>query len=632
MCGIVGFSKYSQDAGEILREMLKPIQHRGPDATNTHIASNIALGHQRLIVIEPEGGEQPRVDTETNNALVFNGEIYGYKKHIEELNKLNIKLNDNSDTEVLFQYLQKYGVESTLEKINGMFAFAYFDAIKKNLFLVRDRFGEKPLYYGISQGVLVFGSELQSVRKHPLFKNAELNFNAISEYLHFDYIPNEGTLYKNIYKLRPGNYLTWNNGAVRIQSYWKPQHDILNSGKNINENECIEQLENILSESIKQCLVADVPVAVFLSGGVDSALIAALASRHNSNIHSYTVKMPSYTYDESADAKATADHLGISHEIIELGDYDLIAAFDHVFSKLDEVLADSSLIPTYLISREVRKKATVALGGDGADELFAGYMNFSVQKWSRLFSMLPKSIGQLLAQVVRLMLVTGQYMSQDFLINQLSYGFGRKDYQQSFYWMASFPPASQSKLWSASVISEGFNSSVNSAVDKISKYGNKYSEDYITRLVFQFISSYLPDDILTKVDRASMYNSLEVRSPFLSKPVAEYALNLPSNMKIKNGCRKYILKRVAEKYLSKDIVNRKKHGFALPVSDLIKTKLKDRFEDVLFDANNPAAKLFNHSEVKRLWNEHQQNKVDHRKKLWSLYTLYKVLDNYSAIN
>lgn len=631
MCGFVGFSHAHKASEAVLHDMLLPIQHRGPDEVGTYIDSIIGLGHQRLIVIEPEGGKQPRIDTKSKNALVFNGELYGYKKHVEELDNLNIKLDDNSDTEVLFQFLNMYGVNKTLNMIDGMFAFAFFDASKKELFLARDRFGEKPLYYGFSHGVLVFASELNSIRKHPFFKNAELNINAISKYLHFDYIPNEETLFKNIYKLRPGQFLKWKQDEIKTQTYWMPYNNESYLNNNLHEADYIECLEEKMSESVKQCLVADVPVAVFLSGGIDSAMIAALASKHNSNIHSYTVKMPSSTYDESNDAKMTAEHLGINHEIIQLEEHDLISAFDQVYTKLDEVIADSSIIPTYLVSREVRKKATVALGGDGADELFAGYMNFSVQNWTKLFSMLPNNFAHLLAQLVRFMPVTGKYMSQDFLIRQLSYGFGKKEFQQSFYWMASFPPVAQKKLWSSSIPFHDSALNVNSAIDEISEVAINSSTDSITRLILQFIYSYLPDDILVKVDRASMYNSLEVRSPFLTKSVAEFALSLPPKTKIKNSKRKYILKKMAGKYFPKEIMDRKKHGFAIPVSELIKTKFKNRFEDVLFDKGNTAADLFDESEVKRLWEEHQHNKVDHRKKLWSLFTLYKVLDNYTVV-
>ncbi len=631
MCGIVGFTGSSNKADEILHAMLKPIHHRGPDETNIYINSDISFGHHRLIVVEPNGGNQPRVDTRTKNALVFNGELYGYKNQISKLNSSNIDLKDNSDTEVLFQFLNIYGIEKTLEKINGMFAFAYYDATERRVFLARDRFGEKPLYYGISNGTLVFGSELSTIKCHPLFKDSKLNINAISKYLHFDYIPNNETLFKNIYKLQPGNFLTWKNGEFSTRQYWKPECNTNSSLQNISENEYIQQLEDKLLTSVQQCLVADVPVALFLSGGIDSALIAGIAKHYNSEIYSYTVKFSDSTYDESNYAIKTASKLGINHEIIELDDIDLINGFDTVYKKLDEVISDTSLIPTYLVSRAVSKKATVALGGDGADELFAGYINFSVQKWSWLFSKLPISFSKSLMHLAKIMPASEKYMSYNFLLNQLAYGIGRLEEEQSFYWMAAFNPESQEQLWLPETIENKISFNINTEIEKFLDNQKNNSRDRTAKLILQFISSYLPDDILVKIDRASMYNSLEVRSPYLTREFAELALKIPSALKVKSGNRKYILKRLAEKYLPKNIVYRKKHGFALPVSELIKTQLKERFEDVLFNSKNPANELFNIAEVKRLWREHQENKFDHRKKIWSIFTLYKVLENYSTI-
>ena len=373
MCGLAGFT--GGNSRTVVASMLESLVHRGPDSSGTHFGSTITLGHRRLVIIDPYGGDQPCVDSLTGDALIFNGEIYAYQKHADQLRSAGIKLKDKSDTEVLFRTLQCYGVKKTLDKVDGMFAFAYFDGKHRTLSLVRDRFGEKPLFYGVRDGQLVFASEIKALRKHPAFRNVGLDPNAVHRFLTFEYLPGDESGYEHIRKLKPGTIVTFKDGELDEQIYWRPK--IGGAPRGLTEDNALDELDQLLNESVRQRLIADVPVGLFLSGGVDSGLLTAMAQRHAQNITAYTVKMPDQSYDETPHAKRIAQHCGVEHKIVELTDSDVSEAFGSVADMLDEPLADYSLLPTYMVCRAARKGMTVALSGDGGDELFGGYQSFS---------------------------------------------------------------------------------------------------------------------------------------------------------------------------------------------------------------------------------------------------------------
>jgi asparagine synthase (glutamine-hydrolysing) len=617
MCGLAGFTHPGNESLSIISSMLDTLIHRGPDSSGTHISSNIVLGHRRLVIIDPNGGLQPRVDAANNDALIFNGEIYNYRKHAKDLRAAGVHLVDDSDTEVLFKLLQHYGVRKTLELVDGMFAFAYFEGKTRTLSLVRDRFGEKPLFYGISNGQLVFASELKAIRRHPKFRDTRLDPNSIHRFLTFEYLPGVESGYEHIYKLQPGTIATYKDGSLKKQRYWQPRVGVAPSS--ITEEDALDELDRLLSESVQQRLVADVPVGLFLSGGVDSGLLASIAGRQASNIKAYTVKMPDQSYDETPEAKRIAQHCGIGHEILELGESDVVNAFNSITKILDEPLSDYSLLPTFMVCKAARQNMTVALGGDGGDELFGGYSSFNALRLAKLMQFIPRVIGRLLRSILDITPDSGSYMSNRFVARHVSQGFGMPVDRQNFYWMAPFTDQEKESLWHDDFRPHGTNAAT---FKPILNSDENFSS--IEQLLSQFTRYYLPEDILTKIDRASMMNSMEVRAPFLSKEFSEFSLSLPSHWKAHGGKTKILLKKLAERHLPSNIVHQPKHGFGLPLSALLRGPFKEHVKDVLLDSNNPVAGWFKKPIIESILSSHMDAGRDHRKKIWTLFILFSV--------
>jgi asparagine synthase (glutamine-hydrolysing) len=576
MCGIVGFSRDPTRPididSAIVRRMLDPIAHRGPDANGIHVGGPIALGHLRLSIIDLSGGRQPRVDVVTGDALVFNGEIYGYPELARQLNTAGIELNDRSDTEVLFRLLQREGVKATLEKISGMFAFAFFEGRTGRLYLARDRFGEKPLYWCLRNRTLVFASEPAAILAHPLGRCLSIDLGSVQKFLTYEYLPGTRGLHEDIQKLAPGHVLIWTNGAINACSYWRPEPDDAGSSRaSESEADKLDRLEELLDVSVRDQLVADVPVGVFLSGGIDSSLVAALVGKYAPGLKAFTVKMEA-SYDETPAARALAQSLQLSHEVIELDNSAIVDAFHVIAAKMDEPFADASLLPSWVLCRAARRYVTVALGGDGADELFAGYVSFKANRAARPLGMLPSWIGRACRHVLAAMPHSSSYMSAAFLLRQLSQSIGLPPARQWVACMAPFAPEELDRLWRADVRAIAEAKAEDPICDQMSKRNGR---DWSTaELIYLFSSTYLPEDILLKVDRSSMYVGLEVRTPFLSRIFAEYAMSLPSVDKI-NGLRtKHLFGKLALRHIPREIVDRKKHGFAIPLSRLLRESLK----------------------------------------------------------
>lgn len=627
MCGLAGFTAPGPEARSILAAMNGALAHRGPDASGVLVDRGIALGHTRLAVIDLAGGAQPRVDEASGDALVFNGEVYGYRALAAELRDAGIVLRDRSDTEVLFQLIRRDGIRRAVERIDGMFAFAFRDGKSGALYLVRDRFGEKPLYYSTARGRIVFASEAGALLCHPDLREAVPDRLAAYSYLLFEYLPGNLSGWTGVEKLEPGTILTFVNGRVNRERYWCPSLQRSNPSVH-NETEAAERLNELLTASVRQRVVADVPVGVFLSGGIDSSLIAALAVQAAPDLTAFTVRVGAESFDETPHAIAVARHLGLRHEIVELGPRDLVDAFDAIGEKLTEPLGDSSLLPSYLVCRAARRLMTVALGGDGADELFAGYPNFAVQYLAPAMGFVPASVGRALGRTAAALPGGNGYMNWQFLLRQVSHGLGASTARQSFLWMAPFAPADMAGLWRRSTLPDN---ALGSAFAPIDRYAAEVAGlSAVERLLYLFLVTYLPEDILTKTDRASMFNSLEVRSPFLDREFAEYAGALPTRFKLIGSKRKVILKRLAGRYLPEAIVNRKKHGFAVPIGALIRTLFWERCADLLLSRTTPAAEWFERSTIETLLHEHRAGRKDHGKKLWALYVLFRVSSRRSV--
>ena len=619
MCGIAGIAQYTSDKESSVKTMLSVLVHRGPDQTGIFIRDECAFGHQRLSIVDLQGGRQPRVDHLSGDALIFNGEIYGYRQLATGFLDLGIPLRDGSDTEVLFQMLRYQGVEKTLQQIDGMFAFAYREGKSGRVWLVRDRFGEKPIYWGRAcNGGLVFASELKAVKSHHLFSDVSYDYYALNQYLGFDYIPAPRTIYQGISKLRAGHLLVWHNGEVEEKCWWRPRFNEAILGGPISK--LADDLDVLLNDSIRSRLVADVPVGIFLSGGIDSSIVAAIASAYAPGLKAFTISFSGASYDETPYAKVVAERYGLDHQIVELGNADILTSWEALSAHLDEPFADASILPTWLLCRTAKQQVTVALGGDGADELFAGYPNFPANHLSPLVRMIPLSVGRALRRAFGCMRQSGSYMSLQFKLRQLSFGFGHPDDQQSFRSMASFSPEDRTSLLSESFMGGLFHSDPYDVIDNYLR--KSHIRDPMQRLQYLFITMYLADNILVKMDRASMFHSLEVRSPFLDNKLASFALALPFHYKLSGMTTKKILKVLAARYLPDNLIYRTKHGFAPPVSEMLRGPLLEPMCDLLLSVSNPLSKMFSLPELERMINEHTSRRADNRKSLWNLLQLF----------
>src|SRR6266851_2892409 len=584
MCGLAGFTAPGPEARRVLAAMNGALAHRGPDGSGMFVDRRVALGHTRLAIIDLAGGAQPRIDDASGDALIFNGEVYGYRALADELRATGIALRDRSDTEVLFQLIRRDGVRRAVARIDGMFAFAFRDATPDRL--------------------------------------------AAYSFLLFEYLPGNLSGWTGIEKIEPGTILTFSDGQISRERYWRPPFESRpadgGTPQPVDEAEAAERLGTLLLASVRRRVVADVPVGVFLSGGIDSSLIAALSNEAAPDLTAFTVRVGVESFDETPHATLVARHLGLRHEIVELGPADLVEAFDAIGDKLGEPLGDSSLLPSYLVCRAARRLMTVALGGDGADELFAGYPNFALQRLAPALRTIPPAAGSWLGRAVAALPGGDGYMNRRFLLRQLSHGLGASTARQSFLWMAPFGPAEMSGLWRRSALPEDALAGAFAPIDRHAAETAGLSA--VDLLLYLFLVTYLPGDILTKTDRASMFNSLEVRAPFLDREVAEYAGALPTRLKLAGRQRKVVLKRLAAQYLPAAIVERKKHGFAVPIGALIRTLFRERCADILLSPTNPVAEWFERSAIERLLREHQAGRHDHGKKLWALTMLFRVAE------
>jgi len=614
MCGLAGFTfsdTSSRDHETIIADMLRRIEHRGPDEDGVMLTDALALGHNRLTIIEPDGGQQPRCHEASGNTLIFNGEIYNHRAFDAKIQAAGGVLRDHCDTETLFWLLQLFGVEKTLSMVDGMFAFAWYEAGTETLYLARDRFGQKPLFYAEAGGELIFASEIKALRKHPALSEVAPDFTALRLYLLMEYVPGQATGIDGIAQLPAGHYARYRKGALDMHRYWHVEDT--NRDPGIDMDAAVDTLDDMLQEVVQEQLVADVPVGIFLSGGLDSSLIAAVARRHHENVDSFTVKFPFSSFDESTYAEEVAARIGTRHTTVELDRRKCVDGLEFLIEHADQPFADSSMLPSYLLCQATREYVTVALGGDGADELFFGYPNFKLLWITRLMAALPVALGTALSALANRLPSASGYMNRAFLLRQFGYGIGRPAPQQSSYWMAAVPPQVQELLW-RNASDSGF--SLASELQKQLPAGERYSLKEACQ--YQFINSYLSGDILQKMDRASMNASLEVRSPYLSNAVSDFALSLPVRAHHRGMTGKRILKKVAGRYLPERTVARRKHGFALPVSAMLRSSLKQVAASTLLDASNPLYECVHFEVVQDLWDQHMAQKRDNGKALLSL--------------
>jgi len=620
VCGITGFvveRRPSYEPSKVVRAMADTMYHRGPDAEGYMDSSPAYFGHRRLKIIDLEGGKQPLANEDGSVTVVFNGEIYNYLELRSELEKKGHKLVTRSDTEVIVHLWEEVGTDVP-NHLSGMFAFAIWDSRKKQLFLARDRMGKKPLFWTSTPDAFVFGSELKSVMLHPAVPK-KLSALSVRKYLLYDTVPSPGTILENVFKLEPGTWLLYSGGERRIGRYWDISFPA-RSQRAPAMPQAQERLFELMEDSVRKRLISDVPLGVFLSGGIDSSIVTALMCKISgaANVKSFSVGFPIPSFDESSYAGLVASHFRTRHHSKELDPRTMLELLPGIVGRLDEPLADNSLIPTYFLAQFTRERVTVALGGDGGDELCLGYPTFQAHKVARWYQMLPGVVRSLIARIVDALPVSTKNVSLDYQARQFVRGFDYDRFGRHFVWIGSVPPSDQPALLNPDFAGHG-PAEVLEDIDRLA--GRCEPRDDFDLLTNLYSKIYMCDDILTKVDRASMMHSLEARAPFLDHTVVEFLTSLPTSYKLHGFKMKYIMKKTFAQTLPAQIIKRKKKGFGVPVADWLKGELKVWVDELLSPQSLARHGVFLPVGVHGLWNDHVAGIRDNRKPLWSIIVL-----------
>lgn len=593
--------------------MSAALRHRGPDGHGFHIDPQlrVALGHERLVVLDPSGGHQPMWNEDRTVAVVFNGEIYNAMELRGQLAARGHRFaSDHSDTEVLVHGYEEWG-SGLPERLDGMFAFAVLDVSAARLLLARDRFGEKPLYYCAQRGLFAFASELSALREHPSIRFT-LDGRAIQKLFAYGYIPAPLTAVQGIRKLPAGGLLEYDcrSGSLRERRYWTFRLEPDPALEHAREDDLVEQLRALLSASIKRRLVSDVPLGIFLSGGIDSATTVAFASQHipAQELETFTVGFTEASYDESADAAQVAKWFGTRHRSTCLDLTGAATLIPQLFEHLDEPLADPSILPTSLVCRFARQSVTVALSGDGGDELFAGYDPFLALRPARAYaSIVPGPLHEIARRVAaRLPHGTG-YMSWDFRIRRTLAGLSYPPALWNPVWMAPVEPRAMGNYFEEPLSSEELYE------EAIAVWNASTQPDLCSRTLEFFTSLYLQNNIMTKVDRASMSVSLESRAVFLDSALVDFCRRLPNSWKLRNGTRKYLLRRAIAGMVPPQVLTRRKRGFAVPLAQWL--------HRIPFPEHRPEVDGLKVDAFRRAWHMHQRQEGDERLLLWAWLSL-----------
>ena len=633
MCGITGWvnldtTKANHDAAGVLHGMCERILHRGPDSEGLWTDDQAALGMRRLSIIDLKTGDQPVFSEDKTIIAMVNGELYNFQEVRADLEKRGHKFRTKTDVEIVPHLYQIYG-DDFVDQINGMFAIALWDTQKKKLILARDRFGEKPLYYGVFDNKLVYASEPKSLLAHPAVK-AELNLDALRHFVSFDYVPAPMSIFKGIYKLPSSHVLTVENGEVKTRRYWSlkwSEPPALAGGQfatNGHEQkakasfgEKCGELRELLSDAVRMRLVSDVPLGILLSGGIDSSTIAALAVKHSTEqVKTFSIGFTEQSYNESQYARAVANHLGTDHYEEYLSAEKTGDLISEIGRWLDEPMSDPSLIPTFLLAKFVRRHVTVALGGDGGDELFAGYPMYYAHKVAARYAMIPAFVRSgLIEPAVRALPVSTKNLSFDFKAKRFIRASKFDAVARHHSWFGSFSQDKHEQLFSKDVLAHTTADIYAVARDLLNTTDAK-SE--IEKMQFLDMNFYLAEDILTKVDRASMAVSLETRAPFLDPRVAQFSASLPVNYKLRGSKGKFILKKAMEGLLPDEILYRPKKGFGIPTAEWLKGRLNSLLREMLTPARLKDQGIFNSDFVQQLIKEHETGAASHHKELWTL--------------
>ena len=617
MCGIAGFFELEErlspaEQRDVLARMCNVIEHRGPDDEGFFVEEGVALGMRRLSIIDLYTGHQPISNEDGTVWIVFNGEIYNYRELRDELISRGHVFKTNTDTETIIHLYEEEG-EQCVRRLRGMFAFAIYDKRTRKLFVARDRVGVKPLHYALVGDRLIFGSEIKSLLQHPLVPRA-VNHEAISDFLSFSYIPDPHTAFRGIRKLPPGHTLTFKDGFLVTRSYWDFAYpEEATEAEAQSEADYIEQLRELLAESVRIRLMSDVPLGAFLSGGIDSSTVVAMMARAMDRpVKTFSIGFTESSYDELHYARIAARHFQTEHhEFIVTPDVCRIV--EEIVWHHDEPFADMSSVPTYIVSKMAREHVTVVLSGDGGDELFAGYERYLVDRQRQKFERVPGFFRR------NLMLPTARRLPQHV-------------YGKNFLRNVALDPGARyidsiscfDEEKKQHMLSYDFRRSLaryNSTDRFIKLFAAPGSHERLNRLLYLDSKTYLPGDILTKVDRMSMAHSVEAREPLLDYKLIEFAQRVPASLKLRGAETKSILKRAMRGIIPDEIINRPKQGFGVPMQKWFREDLREMVIDTLTDSRTRQRGYFNQRAVSAILREHLSGRRDNSRHLWSLLML-----------
>ena len=646
MCGIAGIFQtkpYSnnQDRVQIAQNMCDSLINRGPDSggiwSDTELP--ITLCHRRLSIIDlsPEG-HQPMLSNSGRFIICFNGEIYNFLEIKKELDKYNINFKGRSDTEILLAAFENIGISRTLQKIKGMFAIALFDRKERKIYFIRDHLGKKPLYIGFANNDLVFASELRAFREHPEF-NKEININAATEYFKFGYIPDPLSIYKSVFSLKAANMLIIDldnlNVAKDISNestpYWNIKDSIdesrnkVEENNNLSENEILSKFDNQLKSSVEKRMISDVSLGAFLSGGIDSSLVVSvMQSLSQSPIKTFTIGFEEKEYNEADKAALVANHLGCDHEEIIFSAKEAMNMIDDITNIYDEPFSDVSQIPTALLSRFTKKSVSVALSGDGGDEILGGYNRYiaAPRIWNKI-KYIPSPIRKSLSSMMHLIpkdtlekISGGRIIHADEKIQKISSILSLRD---------------QNEIYERLLVKNSDYKNIISGDSNFNLFNVMEPENlnFAEKMMFYDSTFYLPNDILVKVDRASMHYSLETRAPLLDIDLFKLCWSLPEKYKIRDKSGKWILKKLLSNYVPGEIINQPKQGFNVPIGQWIRGPLMDWTYSTLSKENIDKSSFINFVEVTRILDEHMSSKFNHGHYLWSILVFQSWVNKYS---
>lgn len=625
MCGICGYLTRAPMPHEALKAATNSLIHRGPDDVGYYFSQDscLGLGHRRLSIIDlSPKGRQPMANEGKTIWVSFNGEIYNYLELRERLLAKGHRFKSQTDTEVIVHGYEEWGTDCFSE-LNGMFAIAIWDEAKQKLILARDRIGQKPLFYHSHNGNFCFASELKALMKLPFFEK-EIDFESLKQYLVFNYVPAPRSIFKHTFKLEPGKFLVVSKktGTIRLETYWDPIPVLTNKRHNniLSEEAYLDQLEQLLVDAVRKRLISDVPLGAFLSGGIDSSLIVAIMTELSDlPVKTFTIGFEELEYNEAVYAKRVAEYLRTEHREFYLSSRDSLDIIEKLPDMYDEPFADHSAIPTYLVSKHTREYVTVALSGDGGDELFCGYPRYDWILLASNLNCLPLGVRKAASKVIRYLASNSRKIS--------SLGEALQFESLSYLYMAGFGTFKQRDL--RMLVNDAYHPD---EVRFHQLYKVLKEEDTLDTFPLIDLTTYLPGDILAKVDRASMFTSLEARAPLLDYRVVEFAISLPVELKRKNGDKKYLLKELLYKYLPKELFQRPKHGFGIPLSFWLRDKggLRPLIEEYLNPGRVEKQGTFNADFVSNLVTSHLNGDENHQNRLWALLMLEMWAERYNV--